>query len=145
MSTLPSRDNLDIKNVLLFGALFYHIKMPRWEKKNLAEKDLGVLVDSLNKKQKCALVAEKDNSLLSCIKKRFASRSSFSSTEHWRDHTWSTVLDSILHEKYGMWEQAKRRAMKMMMRQQQLSSKQRLRELGLFSLGKRRFRVEFYQ
>lgn len=38
-------------------------------KKSLAEKDLGVLVDSLNKRQKCALIAEKDNSLLNCIKK----------------------------------------------------------------------------
>ena len=42
---------------------------------SLAERDLGVLVDKLNTRQQCGLVAKAANSILGCIRKTIASRS----------------------------------------------------------------------
>ncbi|KAJ7396703.1 hypothetical protein BTVI_142535 [Pitangus sulphuratus] len=109
---------------------------------NSVEKDLGVLVEyKLSLSQKCFLVAKKANSILECIRKSIGSRSReviltlYSVLVRLHLEYLCPVLGSSVQERNGT---PGRRATKMTNGLEHLSYEERLRELGLFSLEKRK-------
>lgn len=109
----------------------------------LQERLLWLLVDKLNVSQKCTLVTKKTNSLVSCMRKHIAHRSRevipplFSALVR---HVWVLCpsVGSPIEERHKHMGEIQQRATKMIERLENLAYKEKLRELGLLRMQKKR-------
>ncbi|GAB0177562.1 mitochondrial enolase superfamily member 1 [Grus japonensis] len=117
-----------------------------WIESSPEEKDWGVLTDEkLNMNRQCAFAAQKANCVLGCIKSSVTSRSREGILP-----LYSALVRPHLEYCIQLWGPQYRRdmellespeeAMKLIRGLEHLSCEDRLRELGLFSLEKRRLR-----